>query len=102
MYQKGVGYLVGCLVGYLAIYPRPSTKTASWTENWITDITESNSWYLILYGSSASVRGGSSGSIEPLNFEEKVKLNHWIFSIWLTIRNSGSEGSLFEPLDWKS
>ena len=44
MYQKGVGYLVG----YLAIYPRPSTKTASWTENWITDITESNSWYLIL------------------------------------------------------
>ena len=28
MYQKGVGVLLGVLVGCLASYPRPSTKTA--------------------------------------------------------------------------
>ena len=40
---------------------------------------------------SGPVRGGSSGLIEPLNFWEKAKLNHLIFSIWLTIGNLGWE-----------
>ena len=37
MYQKGVGVLLGVLVGCLASYPRPSTNTASWIGNWIAD-----------------------------------------------------------------
>ena len=41
MYQKGVGVLLGVLVGYLvgsrASYPRPSTKTASWSRSWSLD-----------------------------------------------------------------
>ena len=48
-----------------------------------------------------SIRGGSSGSIEPLDFWEKAKLNHLIFSIWLNIGNLGTNKFLFEALDSK-
>ena len=53
--------------------------------------------------SSGSVRGGASGSIEPLNFDKKVKLNYYlIFRIWYTVRSFGTNRFLFEPLDSKS
>ena len=51
---------------------------------------------------SGPIRGGSSGSIEPLNFWEKAKLNHMIFRIWLRIDTFGTNRFLFEPLDSKS
>lgn len=51
---------------------------------------------------SGSVRGGSSGSTEPLNFEREVKLNLFIFSIWITTRYFGTQRFIFEPLDSKN
>ena len=39
------------------------------------------------YLKQGPVRGGS---IEPLDFLEEAKLNHLIFSIWLTIGNLGT------------
>ena len=44
---------------------------------------------------SGSVRGGSSGSIEPLDLEKKMKLNQVFFGFGVIGR------SLFEPLDLK-
>ena len=53
-------------------------------------------------GTSGSVTGGSSGSFEQLGFEKKSKIESLDFPWLVEIRNVGSNGSHFEPLDSKT